>query len=526
MLEHNTFLFSIMNIVLSISLLLIALASFVGKKIYQRYKDTQLFSHDMTHKQAVTVLVVGACFFVILFSITLLSLFDVLSAGSYDLGNMNQAIWNTAHGDVLRMTTVPSFTSRLFIHVEPIFLAIAPLYLFWQDPRFLLILQTFVLAASVFPIYSLIRHTTGMRLGGVLGAVLFLVLPSLHLSALFQFHSLILAIPFLLYGISYFERRRFSVGYIFFLVAMMCREDIALVVAAYGLVYVLTQRTKVPGVFLGVTGITWSCIAYVIILPSSQVQSTLFQSSFFPQLGGESLAPHIVGMLVALSFFYIIFVSAQFFFLSFKRILYVLPALVFVPHIFFRPNSDFLLMGHSQYTIMFGIIFFIAAVFALQRVASGSHPQRALLLLIIMIAISCLLSFQTVYSVKKIYVGQGWFVAEERKQAREDIRSLITQNDSVTASPTIAPYFSSRKNLYATSWGNEFIADYVILDSRYHEQACGHEPGSAISGDSYYCQGDKDWYTSYTQTLPQHGYELIYTKADIQVFKKDQTTQL
>ena len=61
----------------------------------------------------------------------------------FDLGNLSQVVWNTLHGRPFLLTnpegTQPEMS--LGIHVWPILLLIAPLYLIWSDPRVLLILH-------------------------------------------------------------------------------------------------------------------------------------------------------------------------------------------------------------------------------------------------------------------------------------------------------------------------------------------------------------------------------------------------
>src|SRR5262249_11337214 len=50
-----------------------------------------------------------------------------LQTGRFDLGNMVQAVWSTAHGHVLRITELGGAqTSRLAAHVDPILVLFAP----------------------------------------------------------------------------------------------------------------------------------------------------------------------------------------------------------------------------------------------------------------------------------------------------------------------------------------------------------------------------------------------------------------
>ena len=53
---------------------------------------------------------------------------------AFDLGNVDQAVWNTRPGRPLAMTNIEGLTNRLGTHVEPILLPISLLYFVWSDP--------------------------------------------------------------------------------------------------------------------------------------------------------------------------------------------------------------------------------------------------------------------------------------------------------------------------------------------------------------------------------------------------------
>ena len=76
---------------------------------------------------------------------------------AFDLGSMDQAIWNTLHGRFFRATVQPGVEIRLVGHVEPILLPISLLYLIYSDPKVLLVLQSAVVALGALPAYWLAR---------------------------------------------------------------------------------------------------------------------------------------------------------------------------------------------------------------------------------------------------------------------------------------------------------------------------------------------------------------------------------
>ena len=75
-----------------------------------------------------------------------------------DLGNVDQALWNTAQGRFLHFTLMAPVQSRLALHVEPILLLFVPLY--WLNlgrPETLLRLQAVVVAIGAWPVYQIAK---------------------------------------------------------------------------------------------------------------------------------------------------------------------------------------------------------------------------------------------------------------------------------------------------------------------------------------------------------------------------------
>ena len=69
------------------------------------------------------------------------------STGRFDLGNMVQSVWSTAHGHPLQITGLRGDqVSRLGAHFDPILAAFAPLWLVWPSPDLLLVTQAVAVA--------------------------------------------------------------------------------------------------------------------------------------------------------------------------------------------------------------------------------------------------------------------------------------------------------------------------------------------------------------------------------------------
>ena len=63
-------------------------------------------------------------------------------SGRFDLGNMAQAVWSTAHGDVLSVTDVHGEQiSRLGAHFDPLLVAAGAALVALAEPELLLVVQ-------------------------------------------------------------------------------------------------------------------------------------------------------------------------------------------------------------------------------------------------------------------------------------------------------------------------------------------------------------------------------------------------
>src|SRR5438270_6277831 len=88
--------------------------------------------------------------------------YDTFKATAFDLGNMDQVLWNTIHGRLFQFTNQAvdwyGPPTRLAVHFEPILLPLSLLYAYHADPRILLVFQTVALASGALPVFLLTRR--------------------------------------------------------------------------------------------------------------------------------------------------------------------------------------------------------------------------------------------------------------------------------------------------------------------------------------------------------------------------------
>ncbi len=198
---------------------------------------------------------------------------DRFWTGGYDLGNFDQAVWNTLRGRILQFTNVTHADSRLGIHFEPILIPLSLFYLLWSDPRTLLLIQTVALAASAIPVYWLGRERLGDWPAVGLVAV-YLLFPALEGANLFEFHANALAVPFLAFAYYYAHHRRYRPFAWCAVLAMACREDAILAVGMMGVYILLVHRDRV-GWFVLFGGVGMFCLVVFVLIPYFSTTGTL-----------------------------------------------------------------------------------------------------------------------------------------------------------------------------------------------------------------------------------------------------------
>jgi uncharacterized membrane protein len=217
-----------------------------------------------------TTLLIGA--YVIVLSLLSLYRYWTFIAQAYDLGNMDQAIWNTLHGRFFVFTNrgwdYYGPPTRLAIHVEPILLPLSLLYLIHSSPETLLIFQTIALGLGAIPVFLLARHwMPHWPLVGVPLVITYLLSPALLGENLFDFHPVALATPLLLAAVLAMVKRRYGWFLLTAGLAAMCKEDIGISVAMLGIYLAFWQGRRWFGLLVAAVSFSWAAICFLVIIP-------------------------------------------------------------------------------------------------------------------------------------------------------------------------------------------------------------------------------------------------------------------
>ena len=214
---------------------------------------------------------------------------EAFFTGRFDLGNMVQAVWSTAHGHPLQMTGLHgSQISRLAAHVDPILVLFAPLWWIWPSPNMLLVVQAVAVAAGALPVFWLARKHLGSAHAGVGFALAYLLYPATGWLTLNEFHPVALATPFLLFAVWYLDEDRLLVFALFAIAAAACKEEIGLVVAGFGIWYAVSHRRLLAGAVIAACGALWAVIAIGVVIPHYHAGAESDFYGRYSEVGGSA----------------------------------------------------------------------------------------------------------------------------------------------------------------------------------------------------------------------------------------------
>ncbi len=200
--------------------------------------------------------------------------FNLLGAQAFDLGIFQQGVWLLAHG------YAPFVTVRgwhLFAdHFSPILYLFVPFYRLYPHPLWLFLGQTLALALGALPLYRLsLRHTKSHKIATLI-AIGYLLHPAIGTMLFFDFHLILLSVPFVLWAMDALDAERPFPFFIACALALLCREDIAVSVACLSLYGLLVQRKQWAGA-MGVVSVAWFLFA----------TKTMALFAFFPLFSGS-----------------------------------------------------------------------------------------------------------------------------------------------------------------------------------------------------------------------------------------------
>ncbi|MBI4786383.1 MAG: DUF2079 domain-containing protein [Chloroflexi bacterium] len=253
-----------------------------------------------------------------------------------DMGQMDQALWNTLHGNLLEDTRdngdrTARQAPRLTDHVEPIFLAVSLVFLVYDGIESLFVVQSIAVALGALPIFWIARRRLKSDWAATLFAAMYLLFPALQAANLAEFHAVTFAPAPLLLAYNYAEERAWKRYALFALLALAVKEDMALLVFAMAVwaavqstvnsqlaifdgastdkrirIHVLrfTFYVSLAPLIIALVSVAWFAIALYVIVPSFSPRNESVYIGRYPQSPLAILAglfiPEKLGYVVGL----------------------------------------------------------------------------------------------------------------------------------------------------------------------------------------------------------------------------------
>ena len=209
----------------------------------------------------VALLALAVIAYAVGFSVLTIVRYAAFEARALDMGNLNQAIWNTAHGNWFHLTNQPGTVNRLSLHVEPILLPIAALYRLYPAPPLLLALQAVVVALGALPLFALARHQLKNAWAGLAFALVYLLNPTIQAANWLEFHPVTLAPTLILAAFYAIVRERPGQFAFYAVLAASCKEEIGLLVAMLGAYVWIIRRRPRWGLLTATLAAGWAFFA-------------------------------------------------------------------------------------------------------------------------------------------------------------------------------------------------------------------------------------------------------------------------
>lgn len=153
-------------------------------------------------------------------------------------------------------------------HFVPLIYVLAlPLYIVKNYHAYLIVLQTLILTSSVIPAYLFARNIFNDKKIGYLFAASLLFFPTLQYINLYDFEFLRISIPLLLFSFYFLHKKKYFTYYIFLILSILVREEVALTTFLLGFFIVFFRKERKIGAITSAISILYFLVVIKIIMP-------------------------------------------------------------------------------------------------------------------------------------------------------------------------------------------------------------------------------------------------------------------
>jgi uncharacterized membrane protein len=215
-----------------------------------------------TTHPATVVLGIAIFLWIVVFGVLVWRRHALYGTIDFDLGIHDQSIWQLSRGHWF--TTVRGLP--IFGHHATFgYFLLVPFYWLGAGPQFINLFQVVVLALGAIPIYLLARDRLTSPWAALVPALVWLLQPAVQWFAWETFHPEVIAVVAVLCAYLAAERNRLGWYWVFLFLAIIWKEDLALLFIGLGLLYLLRRRWRLGGATIAVGAIWFAAFAMVMV---------------------------------------------------------------------------------------------------------------------------------------------------------------------------------------------------------------------------------------------------------------------
>lgn len=361
---------------------------------------------------------------------------------AYDLAVVDQIMWRYSNF-MTPVTTVHAYSGTLIFsdHIELIYALLSPLYWIWNDARALITAQAFFISVSVIPIYLLSKKYSLNEFLNLCICVSYLAFYGIQTAVWNDVHSIVFGASFLVWFIYFLDVKRMKLSFLFFLLAIFSKEDVAFLTFAVSLIYFILRRDKYSLAFIS-GSIAYLFIVFFVYYPHFTTGYRFEHANGF--FGEVSLANYFDTADKKQTLFYSI---AWFGFLPIFAPLYLLGALADVTHYFILGSTVTTAQGiFLHYRVTLAALLALPTIIFFSKYKKLNKWYMGFYLLIFALGITYYLHLPLTY------LSKSWFWTTP--QGINSINKLVGElpsNSSVVSEVNITSHMAHRSQIY-TLW--------------------------------------------------------------------------
>lgn len=422
----------------------------------------------------ITVVAIAGFFYTAYFTFFTIVRHNSFFSGKFDLGNMENTLWNTVHGRVFVFSNPDGVgeISRLSAHSDFFLILIAPFYALFPDASILLIIQALVLGTGGFFVYLIAKKVIKSERLAVLLSIGYYLNFFVQEQNIFDFHSVSLATSFLLGAFYFLLIRRFRIFSLLLILAVSTKENVYLVSALLG-GYLFLNGKKAFGSIIFVVSLIAFYLLMAVFIPNARDGNNHFALEYLSYLGNSPIEIILSPILRPIAFFTRIFSVDTFYylyqnflpvgFLSFFAPLY---AIFLLPDFLINILSDNPNLRSIQYHYGALIVPFvyISGIYGIKRIMN-LHKNKTITKNFIFYYLLILILYSTwqftpLPGTRNSDIAP--FIKIENKYQIYSSLDQIPDNASVSATNGIAAHLVQREKIYVIPNGIDFV-DYLIF---------------------------------------------------------------